>query len=102
MPLTPSESEEEHFARIELEKKKKLIEQHVAETAVEDRRKRKELHWMRCPKCGEGLTTVTLKAVAVDTCVSCQGMWLDAGELDQLVANDEGNLLRRFRGLFRT
>ena len=39
---------------------------------------------MDCPKCGSNLKVVKHKGMQVDQCGSCQGMWLDYPELDQL------------------
>ena len=49
---------------------------------------------MDCPKCGSGLKTEKYKGMEVDKCVSCEGMWLDYPELDQLedTAMDEDEL----------
>jgi len=35
---------------------------------------------------------VHYRGVEVDTCARCQGVWLDYGELDQVVAAGEGFL----------
>ncbi len=42
----------------------------------------------RCPKCGEALITRTVDDVEVDECKACGGMWLDKGELEQIVARE--------------
>ncbi len=44
----------------------------------------KELHYMRCPKCGLALVTASIRGVLIDRCYSCNGSWLDDGELEQL------------------
>ena len=48
----PSSPEDEYFAVEEAEKKRKLALQLKSETAEKERARLKELHWMRCPKCG--------------------------------------------------
>ena len=98
--MRPSENEEEYFARIDFEKRKKLAAAHVRDVAQHERDALKEAHWMRCPKCGHELLTISLRGVRVDTCSSCSGMWLDAGELDQLVKSDDSGLLKSLRGIF--
>ena len=55
---------------------------------------------MHCPKDGHELLSVALHGVQVDACSSCGGMWLDSGELDQLIKNDDSGLLKRFRQIF--
>jgi Zn-finger nucleic acid-binding protein len=37
---------------------------------------------MHCPKCGMQLIEINYKGIAVDKCSSCEGIWLDAGELE--------------------
>jgi len=42
---------------------------------------------MKCPKCKESLVPLSpkdAKEVVVDRCSSCEGFWLDKGELDQM------------------
>lgn len=44
---------------------------------------------MHCPKCESYTTSGRLQGVEVDLCPSCQGVWLDRGELSQLVGTDK-------------
>jgi Zn-finger nucleic acid-binding protein len=37
-----------------------------------------------CPKCDARLLLSRFKSVEVDYCDNCRGVWLDAGELEQL------------------
>ena len=87
---TPSEKEEEYIKRQELERIKNLREQAAKETAEQEKVKLKELHWMRCPKCGLELEEITYRGIKIDECFSCGGVFLDAGEL-QAVAASEGS-----------
>ena len=41
---------------------------------------------MQCPRCGAALTERTQMGIPVDACRACRGLWLDRGELEQLVA----------------
>ena len=52
--------------------------------AVEERQRLKQLHFMRCPKCGHDLAELEVEGVTVDQCGFCEGVFLDAGELDSL------------------
>ncbi len=82
----PSSTEEEYFAREEIEKKRKLALQQAEEMAAKQREDLKKLHFMKCPKCGMDLQTLSRGKVEIDTCFNCQGVWLDAGELDQVMS----------------
>jgi len=81
----PSQTEEEYFAREEVEKKRKLALQQQQETAQHDRERLKQLHFMKCPKCGMDLHAITKGKVVVDTCFNCHGVFLDAGEMERLL-----------------
>ena|SRR4030067_112264 len=84
MVWKPSEKEEEHFARLEFERKKKLEEERHKKLAEEEKKRLKELHYMKCPKCGMELIEIDYKGIRVDKCSECEGVWLDAGELETI------------------
>ncbi len=96
MPVKPSETEVKYFAKLEFEIKKKWEAEKQAQFVKEDKRKLKELHYMRCPKCGMQLIEIYYKKVAVDKCSSCGGVWLDAGELEVVSEMDKGALGKLF------
>ena len=81
----PSSTEEEYFAREEIEKKRKLALQQSQSMATQAREDLKKLHYMKCPKCGMDLHTVKHGDVDLDTCFNCHGIFLDAGELVRLM-----------------
>lgn len=87
----PSEKEEEYFARQAVERMRREAEARQAAMATEEKKRLKDLHFMHCPKCGDSLQEIELKGVKIDRCMSCQGIWLDAGELEQ-VSKKEGFL----------
>src|ERR1051325_5913566 len=39
-----------------------------------------------CPRCDKALLILEFKGVALDFCERCHGLWLDAGELETLLA----------------
>ena len=41
-----------------------------------------------CPNCGGLMDTEDAGGVRVDVCLDCEGVWLDAGELERLAAMD--------------
>jgi hypothetical protein len=95
----PSENEEEYFLRQELEKRREAVQQKQAELADGERTRLKELHWMRCAKCGAELQEVEYRAVKIDKCFSCGGVYLDDGELEQLAGRPGwfDSMLKLFR-----
>jgi hypothetical protein len=100
MVWKPSGKEEEYFARMEFEKKKKLEEEKQQKLAVGEKQKLKELHYMKCPKCGMELIEIDFRGIKVDKCSECEGVWLDAGELEA-VANLEKTGLDELFSVFR-
>jgi len=63
------------------------------------------VHLMNCPVCKEPMIVLEYDDVEVDYCVSCHGIWLDAGEIELLFGEAEacrelltGGGLQRARG----
>jgi Zn-finger nucleic acid-binding protein len=50
-----------------------------------------------CPKCDAGLFIVHMRDIEVDVCPRCRGVWLDAGELEQLAGATGDDPLLRFQ-----
>jgi len=98
--MKPSEKEEEFFARMEFEKKKKIEEEKHKRLAEEEKKRLKQLHYMHCPKCGMELIEIDYKGIKIDECSECEGIWLDAGELET-VAKLEKTGLDKFFSIFK-
>jgi len=81
----PSSREDEYFIKMDLEKSNKLRSELDQTREEEEKMKRKEAHWMKCPKCGSDLKEINFQNVMIDKCDECKGIWLDAGELDFLI-----------------
>jgi|SRR5450755_4355910 DNA repair exonuclease SbcCD ATPase subunit len=91
--------EEQYFAREEFILRRKLAEQRRAEIMAEERLRASALHHMKCPKCGMQLEEITFSDVRIDKCFSCEGLWLDKGELD--VIRDKEGFMERMWSAFR-
>ena len=96
MPLKPSEQEDEYFARMEFERKKKVEEEKHKKLGDEEKRKLKDIHYMRCPKCGMELIEIDYKGIKIDECSECEGIWLDAGELETVSKLEKTGLDKLF------
>lgn len=94
--MKPSEREAEYVAKMEFEKKKKIEEEKHKKLKTEEKQKLKELHNMRCPKCGMELIEIDYKEIKVDKCSECEGIWLDAGELEAVAKLEKGGLDKLF------
>jgi len=90
----PSRAEDEYFAKQELERRKKWAQEQSAKMAGDEKERVKQLHWMKCPKCGMDLKEIELHGVTVDQCANCGGVFLDKGELDRLEHHEEGVMSR--------
>jgi Zn-finger nucleic acid-binding protein len=82
--------EEEYFRRKEQEAIEKMRARRTAEAAAASA--------LRCPKCQGALAEITHEGVQVDRCTQCNGVWLDAGELERLTERDEGGFFGRLFG----
>jgi Zn-finger nucleic acid-binding protein len=100
MVLKPTGKEEDYFARQEYEKKKKALEESHKALALEEKKRLRDLHQMRCPKCGMELVEIDYKTIKIDKCSECSGLWLDAGELEEVSKLEKSGLDRLF-GVFK-
>ncbi len=94
-PIKPSSTEEEYFAKEEVEKKRKLHSDQAKEMSSAQKDELKQLHYMKCPKCGMDLMTIEYRGVEIDKCAACSGVWLDDGELEKL-SGQEGMMRSMF------
>lgn len=83
--------EEEYFHR----KNKEAFEKLREKTQVAEAAKAAGTSSMRCPRCDGALKESTFEEVVIDTCEKCGGVWLDSGELQQLMRRDSGNWFGR-------
>ena len=98
--MKPSEREAEYIARMEYERLKKIEEEKHKKLKAEEKNKLKELHYMRCPKCGMEMIEIDYKGIKIDKCSECEGIWLDAGELEAVAKLEKTGLDKLF-GVFR-
>ncbi|UCD35001.1 MAG: zf-TFIIB domain-containing protein [Nitrospiraceae bacterium] len=96
MPDKPSEREEEFIARQEYERLKKIEEDKRGKLAEAEKKTLRDLHYMKCPKCGMDLIAVDYRGIEVDKCSGCQGIWLDAGELEAVARLEKSGLDKLF------
>jgi len=100
MPVKPSENEDEYFARQHAAQLRKLAGERQARVEAEEREKARELHHMKCPKCGMDLTEINFSGVGVEKCFHCEGMWFDKGEIELIEKKDHG-FVGRMIDIFR-
>ena len=76
--------EEEYFRRKDKESLQRLRE------AIRDEAQQRssEPVTMKCPRCTGKLHAETYDEVGIDRCDTCGGVWLDAGELEQIISEE--------------
>lgn len=85
----PSSPEDEYFARESILKQYKLAQEQAAKRKVEEAEALRQAHYMKCPKCGNDLQAINYRNVELDKCFTCNGLWLDDGELEKLAGAEE-------------
>ena len=90
--MKPSEKEAEFISRMEFEKRKKIEEEKHKHLKLAEKKRLKELHNMRCPKCGMELIEIDYKDIKVDKCSECEGVWLDDGEVEAISKFEKAGL----------
>lgn len=73
--------ENEYFRR----KEQELIERMKSKLQTENTKSSE----VKCPKCSGNLMETDFENVKIDVCENCSGVWLDAGELAQIVDKDK-------------
>jgi acetyl-CoA carboxylase beta subunit len=68
-------------ARVARDKREK---ERAEQEQKEERARLKQLHYMKCPKCGHDLKEKDFEGLSVDVCSFCEGIYFDAGELDKV------------------
>ena len=78
-------------------------EQERAQQEVAGERERlRQLHYLKCPKCGHDMREEVLDGVSVDRCTFCEGLYFDAGELDRVLlkkGEERKGFFRRLVGM---
>jgi Zn-finger nucleic acid-binding protein len=87
--------EEEYFRR----KDKESLERLREAIREEAQKKGAEPITMACPRCTGKLHSEVYDEVNVDRCDTCGGVWLDAGELEQIIGEEQPSG-RWFRALW--
>jgi hypothetical protein len=76
--------------------RKRREQTELASRSAEEEARRK-LHWRRCPKCGSDMGVESISGIEVEKCSSCEGIFFDRGELEQLLVKHDSER----RGFFR-
>ena len=84
--------EDEYFVK----KERELLAKLKAKQEAESKAAAKNAAHMTCPKCGEPLKARSFQKIEIDQCTGCSGIWLDAGEMEQVAGKENDSWLGRF------
>jgi hypothetical protein len=87
-------NEETYF----LEREQELVRTTREQLAILRDASERATHRGKCPRCGVNLKGEQFHGVQVDRCPSCHGIWLEADEIDSVVAHEDRGLLSRVFG----
>jgi len=90
-----------YLAGREVNKFKKNEETKGKKFIPEEMKRHKELYYMKCPKCGMRLNETEYKEGKINKCTECDGIWLDAGELEALLLNEKTVIENIYRTLIK-
>jgi hypothetical protein len=76
--------EEDYFRR----RDKEALDRLRNAIAEEARARGEDIPSMSCPRCDGKLHEKTYEDVTIDQCDRCEGIWLDAGELQSIVGEE--------------
>jgi uncharacterized protein len=79
----------------------KREQERAAKEKAEETKRLKDLHFLKCPKCGHDMKEEKLENVAVDRCTHCEGIFFDAGELEQIYKKQAEERRSFFRKLMK-
>jgi len=93
--------EKEYFFHENAASKHKAEIERQRQKDYDDDLKLKQLHYMKCPKCGHDLKTKRLTYIDIDQCSSCGVFVIEAQNIDKFIA-EEKSLLKSLINLFKT
>ncbi len=100
-PGRPSSPEDEYFVREDAEKKRRIALEMKKTMADEQQKALRELHFMHCPKCGMKMQEIRYRNLDVEACFSCNGVFLDKGEIDVIAHPQQKGIMAAILNWFK-
>jgi len=94
-------NEEELLRQARRDHERRMTELRASQQEGESRRLR-ELHYLKCPKCGHDMSARDIEGIEVDMCGTCAGLFFDKGEFDAILlkrASERRGFFRKLMGL---
>ncbi len=79
-----------------MKKERELLAKMKAKQEAETKESAKKASYMKCPKCGDSLKERSFQKILIDQCTGCNGIWLDAGELEEVAEKENSGWLGKF------
>jgi len=73
----------------------------AAKEKADETKRLKDLHFMKCPKCGHDMKEEKLQNVTIERCSHCEGIFFDAGELEAVFRQQAEQRRSFFRKLMK-
>ena len=73
----------------------------AAKEKADETKRLKDLHFMKCPKCGHDMKEEKLQNVTIERCSRCEGIFFDAGELEAVFRQQAEQRRSFFRKLMK-
>lgn len=90
--VKPSKNEDEYFAKIDVDKARRLARLVSSKYQKEEKEKMQHIHHMHCAKCGMDLQEITFQGFVIDKCFDCGAVILDADQFAKLAGSEAGFL----------
>lgn len=88
----PSKNEDEYFAKLDVDKARRLSRQVSDRYHKEEKDKLRQIHEKHCSKCGMDLQSITFQGFVIDKCFDCGAVVLETGQFEKLAGSEEGFL----------
>jgi len=92
--------EDDYFKKRDMEAKALLKAKLDAQKAEAEKAARKELHYLKCGKCGSDMVTQVFRGIEIERCQNCGSVLLDPGELEDLAGEDQSGMISNFFSVF--
>lgn len=92
--------ETDYFIKEDMENRHRISEENKRKQKSEKEAALKNLHFMKCPKCGHDLITKRISYIDIDQCENCGTLVLAPKDVDKFLA-EEKSILKSLVDFFK-
>lgn len=81
-------------------KRVKRIEKEMSNRDQDELVKLREAHWLKCPKCGHDMATISYDQVEIESCTFCKGVYFDRAEFESVLLRKTPRRFSFYRKFF--